>query len=74
MEYDIKSDVVYNMKQKDYNRLWGYVNEYLDELSKQLPVGLIVSHGFKIDDKKAYKKLRMRFRQKWSQKNSIQNN
>ena len=41
--------------------LWKAVEEYVNSVKAKLPIGLIISHGYSIDDRKEWKKMRKKF-------------
>ena len=49
--------------QKEYNKLWKFVEGYVDYLRNQIPFTLLLSHGYSLDDRKEWKKLMKKFHQ-----------
>ena len=50
------------MKEKE--RLWIAVQTYLNKVRDKIPYGLLVSHGYDLDDRKEYQKLKKAFGKK----------
>ena len=50
------------IKKELKGKLWKEVEIYIQSIKKKIPFGLLLSHGYSLDDRKEWKKLRSKFK------------